>query len=241
MPVAAPIGAGVASAVVGSALNKNKGGSTTTVSNPSVQPYLNHLYRNAYAVVRDSSAFDNPKLLGDATQQIGNTIRGDYLNPTSNPFLQGYVNDALGLVKSNFAGQYGGAAGGNLGNSGYQEMLTRTLANTALPIYANAYNTERQNQLQASQLAPSIFQANVAAPFARYKEYSNILQNTAGGGNTQTPYFTNPAAGALGMGLAGAQIYGALNQGGQQSMGFNPFAQYGGQYLGQPDYSGGFY
>lgn len=228
MPVAAPIAAGAASAVVGSALSKgNKGGTTTAVQNSApwigAQSYLNDAFRQAQGVFYNGSPISYSAdggpgtpvpfsgIHGQGVEQLGATIRGDYLNPSSNPFLGQYVNDALGQVKSNFAGQYGGAAGGNLGNSGYQEMLTRTLANTALPIYANAYNTERQNQLNATQLAGSY-------QFAPLQAYTSIL-NGAGGGTTTTqqPYFTNPAAGALGMGLAGAQIYGALNQPGPQA------------------------
>jgi membrane protease subunit (stomatin/prohibitin family) len=162
---------------------------------------------------------------------LGNTIRGDYLNPSSNPFLQQSVNDALGLAKTQFAGQYGGQAGGNLGNSGYQEMLMRTLGNVATNAYSNAYGQERQNQLQATQLAPSMDLANVQAPFARWKEYSSLLQNNAGGGTQSQPYFTNPMGGALGGALAGGQLFGMMG-GGQQSL-TNPFS-----FGGIPGYGG---
>jgi hypothetical protein len=225
MGIETAIGVGAGLGLLGG--SKKSGNQTSTQTSApwvGVQPYLGGLYQGARNTVADS--YKNPLLSQDATNQFRSTINGDYLNPASNPFLGQYVNDALGLVKSNFAGQYGGQAGGNLGNSGYQEMLTRTLANTALPIYANAYNTERQNQLQASQMAPAMD----AAPFAPLREYSAILQNAPGGSTTTSqPFFTNPAAGALGVALAGGQLFGMM--GGRQ--GTNPFS-----FGGIPGYGG---
>jgi hypothetical protein len=208
---------GIAGGILGGFGGSKKSGNvTTTQSNTpwaGVQPYMSDVFRRAQQAAGPNY---NPSLTNAATSQIGSTIRGDFLTPDSNPFLGQYVNDALGLVKSNFAGQYGGQAGGNLGNSGYQEMLTRTLANTALPIYANAYNTERQNQLQASQLAPDFDKARAVNPFSPLQAYAGLLgigQNF-GTSTGQQPFFTNPAAGALGGALAGAQIGGIFGGGG---------------------------
>jgi hypothetical protein len=182
------------------------------------QGYLQGLMSNAYDVYsKPQYQYNGPKVAGDATRTLQGTLRGDYLTPDSNPFLGQYVNDALGLVKSNFAGQYGGQAGANLGNSGYQEMLTRTLANTALPIYANAYSQERQNQLNATQMASAMDEANVRAPFAPQRAYQQIVgQNYGSSGTQQTqqPYFTNPLATAMGLGIGGLSLYNGMNQAG---------------------------
>jgi hypothetical protein len=106
----------------------------------------------------------NPNSLTSQSQrQIGDTISGKYLDPKTNPYLEGSVNDALGLAKSQFLGLYGGDAGSNIGNSGFQEQLARTLANSALPAYQNAYSQERQNQLNAMNLAPQFDYANANA------------------------------------------------------------------------------
>lgn len=193
-----------------------KQGTTTTTQNAEpwkpVQPYLLDLFQRGQAA--SNTPFSGPRLAPGATDVMGDTIRGDYLTPNSNPFLANYVNDALGLVKSNFAGQYGGQAGSNLGNSGYQEMLTRTLANTALPIYANAYNSERQNQLNAAQLAPSMDAANMQIPFAPLQAYASLLNGNFGGTTkTQQPYFTNPIASAMGGALGGGMLFKMLGGG----------------------------
>lgn len=208
---AAVIGGG---ALLGAMGGSKKGNTTTVQSNDpwsGVQPYLSDLYSRG----QDASiygGYKGPMLAPGAVSQLGNTIRGDYLDPSKNQFLQPYVRDALGLAGSDFMGRYGGAAGSNIGNSGFQEMLARTLGNTALPIYANAYGQERQNQLQASQLAPSVDTANMQAPFAPFQAYSNLLQSGAnyGTSTTQSPYFTNPFAGAMGGGLSAGALYGMM-------------------------------
>jgi hypothetical protein len=86
--------------------------------------------------------------------------------------------------------------------------------------YGQAYNTERQNQLQATQLAPSMDYANLQAlggvgaqqearaqsqynsPWSNLQAYQALISGQ-GGGTTQgqSPYFTNPLAGALGLAL----------------------------------------
>jgi hypothetical protein len=139
---------------------------------------------------------------------LGATIRGDYLNPSTNPFFTGAVNDALGLAKSQFAGQYGGQAGGNLGNSGYQEMLLRTLGNLSTNAFADQYGRERQNQLTASSSAPQFDASAMASPFSPLREYAAILAGAPGGqATTSQPLYTNPLAGALGGALAGGQLF----------------------------------
>lgn len=187
---------------------------------PFQQSYYTDLLSRAQGAV--NNPYQGPTLGAPAANQLADTINGRYLNPASNPALSDYVNDALGLVRSNFAGQVGGPAGQNLGNSGYQEMLARTLSNTALPIYANAYSQERQNQLNAAQLAPSVDSANRLSPFSPLLAYQQLISGNYGGttsasgtssGTNQQPYFNNPMAGALGGALAGGQIAGMFGGG----------------------------
>jgi hypothetical protein len=96
-------------------------------------------------------------------------------------------------------------------------------------VAAQAYQQERQNQLNATQLAPTLDYSNLQAlggvgsqEEARAQaQYNSPLQNLQayqalisgqGGGTTQgqTPYFTNPFANALGLGLGGAALYKGL-------------------------------
>jgi hypothetical protein len=117
-----------------------------------------------------------------------------YLNPESNPAFRNSVNDALGLAKSQFAGQYGGPAGQNLGNSGYQEALARGLGSAATNAYADQYNKNAAAQLSAVSAAPGL----AAAPLEQYKSLLAaglpFSQST-----NQTPYYQNNTAQTLGI------------------------------------------
>jgi hypothetical protein len=175
-------------------------------------------------------ALDPNSLIGRSQGVLGDTISGQYLSPESNPALRASVQDALGLAGSAFAKQYGGAAGQNLGNSGYQEALARGLGATATNAYADAYGRERQNQLNAMQLAPQMDFANLNAlagvgaqqealahqqynsPWENLQKYQAALGNTGGTTTTQTPYFQNPLATAMGMGIGGLSLYNGMNQ-----------------------------
>jgi hypothetical protein len=247
------------SAALGALGGSKKGGSSTSSTAPwtGQQPYLHNLFgraeglynRGPFDYVANQSPFtaqaqqlmaqralDPNSLVGRSQGVLGDTISGKYLTPDSNPFLQQSVNDALGLAKSQFAGQYGGRAGGNLGNSGYQEMLMRTLGNVATNAYSDAYGRERQNQLTATQLAPSLDYANLGAlanvgaqqealaqqqylsPWENLQRYQNAVGGQGYGSQSTTPYFTDPLGQALGYGVAGGQLYKMFGGG------FNPWA-----------------
>jgi hypothetical protein len=229
MGIETAVGLGAAAGMLGGSKKSGTQTSTQTSAPWEVQqPYLKTLFSGAQNTL--NNGYQGPMLAPGATNQLQDTISGKYLNPSSNPFLQNYVNDALGLAKSQFAGQYGGQAGGNLGNSGYQEMLMRTLGNVATNAYGNAYGQERQNQLQASQGAPSFDVANMQSPFAPLQAYQGLIGGNYGGtSTTQQPIYTNPAAGALGGALAGGQIFGMMGGGGS----VNPFS-----FGGLPGYGG---
>jgi hypothetical protein len=212
---------GTGSAMLGGAAlgllgGSKKSGNVTSTQNSApwagAVPYLNDVFRQAQGIFYNGTPINYANgearpfagIHGQGVDQLSSTIRGDYLNPSSNPFFQQSVNDALGLAKSQFAGQFGGQAGGNLGNSGYQEMLLRTLGNISTNAFAD--NFARENQLSATQLASNY-------QFAPAQAYASIVNSAPGGTSTTSqPFFTNPIGGALGGALAGAQIGGMLNQ-----------------------------
>lgn len=232
------VGTGTAilgSAAIGALAGGGKGGGSTTTMQSSepwwgVQNYLRDLYSQANTQAGVPSmaqglatqrALDPKSLTSQAQGQLGQTLSGRYLSPESNPFLRSSVQDALGLAGSAFAKQYGGPAGQNLGNSGYQEALARGLGAVATNAYSDAYGRERQNQLNAMQLAPALGFADInqlssaeQMPWQRLQNYQQLLMGGGGGSSTaQTPYFTNPLANAMGMGLGGLGLFGAFNQG----------------------------
>jgi hypothetical protein len=190
------------------------------------QPYLLDVFSKAQGLYNNSPtsmatrlqqqrALDQNGLTAQAQRGLGDTISGKYLNPGTNPAFAAGLNDALGMAKSQFAGQYGGAAGQNLGNSGYQEALARGLGGVASQAYSNLYNTERGNQMAALSMAPGLDYANIAALYqsgnapwndlARYQQAITVPFNQTSG---QQPYYTNNTANTLGtLATAGALYF----------------------------------
>ncbi len=258
MPAAIPVGAAVAGAAASSLLNKNKGGGTTTSVQSSdpwqgAQPYLLNLYNQAH------NSFYNPKdqspetlqalemqaqrarsgspLVQGAQSQLGQTINGDYLNADSNPYLKGTVDRALGDVQTRVNSQF---RGNNYGGTAHQETLGRTLADAALPIYAQNYQQERGRQFGGLGLAPTLANQDysdigqlssvgaakdaAADPWQDIFNFQRAITGSGGGTTTsQQPYFTNPGATAFGGALGGLGLYNAM--GGQGLLSSNPYNQ----------------
>ena len=185
-----------------------------------------------------NTANDPNSLTSYSKDTLASTIRGDYLNPETNPYLSAAVEDALGQAKSAFAGQYGGAAGNNIFNSGYQESLARGLGAVATNAYLGNYNTERERQLGAVNVAPTFDTAQANMLFgagsseearsqkeveAKQQEYMSAWNNLANylnavrgdyGATINTPYHTNPLGMLLGATSSAAGIYKGFGGGG---------------------------
>tara|TARA_R100001594_G_scaffold32710_2_gene60789 strand:- start:6259 stop:7068 length:810 start_codon:yes stop_codon:yes gene_type:complete len=90
-----------------------------------------------------------------ANQQLAEqTLRGDFLTPDSNPYLQAYYDRAAESIQPNIASMFG--AGGRTGSGAQAMALGRGLADAATGIFGGAYGDERTRQMQMSQLAPAI-------------------------------------------------------------------------------------
>lgn len=279
MSWAAVAAAGVG--VVGGALlsdGSRQAGTTTVNQDPwsGQQPYLRDLFSQAQsqqrsgllapanpytaqAAIQTANLANDPNgLIANAQRQLGQTLGGSYLSPTSNPYLQGYVQQALDQVKQNVNSQF---RGDNFGSSANQEFLAKTLANTALPIYAQNYANERQNQLNAATAAPGLQGANAAQlagagqllqtqldlPYTGLTRYQGLIGGQQYGSTTSAPYYRNPLAEAAGGALTGLQLYNAFSgpkQGGGYFGGAPNFAlqnSTNGFGTGQADYSAGYY
>ena len=176
---------------------------STTTTSPwaALSPYLTSGFANAQNVYNQQNQAGS--LFNQAQGLAGQTLAGNYLTPDSNPYLKSSVEDALGLARSSFAGQYGGAAGQNLDNSGYQEALGRALGATATNAYSNAYQNERQNQMAAIPFAASL-------PYANLQGYLGALSPGLQFGTSTTqgeqPYYQNNTANTLGALAGGAGL-----------------------------------
>ena len=105
----------------------------------------------------------NP-LLGSAQGEVNKILQGDYLSPTSNPFLQNVAQQVADNVTSQVQSQFSRA--GRLGSGANQEILAKQLADSQNRLFADNFAAERQRQFDAVQLAPQL---------AR-EDYSDIAQ-----------------------------------------------------------------
>jgi len=210
---------------VGNVINKAAGGlfgteqgtvpynssfNNTSSSAPAAfaMPYLSSGLGQAQSIYNQNQSGG---LFGQAQQLAGDTLSGKYLTPDSNPYLKNYVNDALGQAGSAFAGQYGGPAGQNLGNSGYQEALARGLGGVASGMYSNAYNAERGNQMAAIPFASSLPYANLQNYMASISPALQFANTTnSGTAHNEQPYFMNNTATTLGALAGGAGMLAML-------------------------------
>jgi hypothetical protein len=112
-------------------------------------------------------------LIRGAQGQVGDIIGGKYLTPDSNPWLKSYYEKAAETAMPQIdtaavnAGRYGGGAWG--------QMRGRTAGELASGIYGKAYETERDRQMQAT---------NMAVPLAR-EDYYDIGKLAAVGEEKQ--------------------------------------------------------
>lgn len=106
------------------------------------------------------NAINSAPLADQSNRSLSDTINGNYLNADSNPYLKGAVDTALGDVQSKVNSQF---SGNNYGSSAHEQWLGQNLADRALPIYAQNYQNERGNQMNASMYAPNLVNTNIAS------------------------------------------------------------------------------
>lgn len=185
---------------------------------------------------------------------LTNTLNGNYLDPSANPYLKGTYDQAAKAVTGSVNGSFG--QGGRYGSGLNQNMLEQNLGVLANNIYGGNYQAERKNQLGASALGPQAAnqdytdlsalsnaggalqgqsQANINDQMARYnytqgqpmqqlQNYLGLLNGT-GVGNTQTQ--TSPYYNNQAAGMLGTGL-GALGAiGGLGSLGTAGFAGFG--------------
>lgn len=116
-------------------------------------------------------------LMGPAAGLAQKTMRGDFLSPESNPYLQATYDKAARGVSDQYRdaifpskmgefarqGSFGGSA---MGNEMMRERygLGRNLQELATDIFGGNYQQERGRQMQQQQLLPSIMRTGLAGP-----------------------------------------------------------------------------
>ena len=205
------------------------GGGTTIQSNEPyapAQPALNQIISDASAIYGQGPQYVAPttqqmqglaaqeNLANLANTEIANTISGQY----SNPFLSPLIADVASSAYTNVAQQFSGA-GRTPGSPMSQQQVVSQVGRQALPLAFQAYNAERNRQLQTARAVPSLSavgqelrgleQERVMAPFENLQRFQSVIGPVASGlpsrQATQT-YEANPIGMAAGGALAGAAL-----------------------------------
>lgn len=177
---------------------------TTSTIDPTIQPYLSYGLSEAQRLYQaggpqyypgqtyvspsqttqtglqalEQRAMQGSPLVGQAQQQLQNTIGGNYLS--GNPFFQGafapaaqaataQFNQAIGDIGSaaSKAGRYGSGAMGSLQDRA-SGQFAQQLTNTAGQLAYQNYSDERARQQAATMAAPGMAQAD-------YQDIQNLL------------------------------------------------------------------
>ncbi len=191
---------------------------------PSPAPFgqvapLSNMQTSGYGAIQDMGSFS--PLIGGAMGEQAATIGGAYLDPSSNPYLSAYYNQAA----ENLTSQYETATqpdllasaveSGNVGATGpameewsNQFGLGQNLSNLAANIYEPAYQAERGYQQGAAENSPSLVQGSyipaqmqISAGGDIQQQLQNVInttqQNLSGQG--MWPYqLTSGTIGAVG-------------------------------------------
>lgn len=173
-------------------------GTTTTTTSRDLpewlKPYLTGNLSGAQATRNQLTNTDNG-LMNLAVPGYAATLRGDYLNPESNPWLKSTFNTSADLVNSRINSIF---EGGNRYGSGQQASAIGT-ADTSLAnqIYGGNYQAERARQAAAIGGLPAFNLGNVQSAMAPYSSFSGLFPNLWTGSES-SPYYTNPLGNALG-------------------------------------------
>ena len=124
-----------------------------SLSNQGFTPYggdrfagLNQTQEQGLQAIQDR-ALGGSQTVNMAEQQLQNNIQGGQ----TNPYLDAMVNKAQDSVRSQF--NTGAVNSGSFGNSGLQEQFAKQLGDTASSMYGNAYETDRNRQMQSIGMA----------------------------------------------------------------------------------------
>ena len=211
------------------------GGGTTIQSNEPyapAQPALNQIISDASAIYGQGPQYVAPttqqmqglaaqeNLANLANTEIANTISGQY----SNPFLSPLIADVASSAYTNVAQQFSGA-GRTPGSPMSQQQVVSQVGRQALPLAFQAYNAERNRQLQTARAVPSLTavgeelrglqQEQNLAPFQNLQRFSSVVTPIASGFPVQQgtqSYDSNPVGMAAGGALAGAAIGVMMNR-----------------------------
>jgi hypothetical protein len=209
----------------------NQTQTTTTQPYAPAQPALNQIISEAGAIYNQGPAAagyvapttqttqgiaQQEVMANAANQQLADTLSGKYLNPFLSPLIQKTAGDVYGNVASQFTG-----AGRTPTSPLAQSQVVQQVAQQALPLAFQQYNTDRARQLAIASQAPGLTSVGAQleniqrqqnlAPFQALQQYGSIVSPIAAGFPVQSGAVNtraNPFSTALGGALVGGQFGG---------------------------------
>jgi hypothetical protein len=166
-----------------------------------LQPYAKPTL-DRYATELQNYQTDPYGVLPSAMQEFQKTISGQYLDPSTNKYLEDYFRLGSERVKGALSPSFGhmNAFGQH---SGYNEALSRGLGDLAVGLYGGAYEKERDRQTQMTGFAPNFLTQSSTSAFAPYQQYLGTIGSL--GKKKDQPYFeANPWSNVLGGAMTGA-------------------------------------
>ena len=183
---------------------------------------------------QSNRALQGNPLLGQAQGYTSDVLGGQYLDPSTNPFMSNVLDSTISGVRQNV--DSGFAAGGRFGSPAHAGTFGKEMGRAMSPYLFGEYGRERGIQESAAGRAPGLARedysdigqlANVGAkregkaqeelqdvmarwqfaqnePGARISNYMNLIRGGFGGTTTQTGGSSNPWGGAAGGALSGA-------------------------------------
>ncbi len=196
------IGGALGGLLGGTSASSKPAGTTTTVQDiPDwLKPYVIGNLTGASGT--QAGLLQNNGIMDAATAQYLKTLKGDYLDPTKNPYLDATYKHAADLVGSGVDSRFESA--GRYGSGAHQGVLQEGMNNLATSIFGGNYQAERARQAAATGGAPTFQTGRAGAAYAPYSGFADLFP--AGVRSTSTPYFSNTAGGILSGALAGSQL-----------------------------------
>jgi hypothetical protein len=106
-----------------------------------------------YANLALSGGPDRSGMINDAYKryqdQLGSTANGDYMDPNKNPWFSQVTQSIGNDVQNRLSGLYAGSGRDPAGAGNFGYNLGKGVGEATAPIFSDAYNRERQNQLNA--------------------------------------------------------------------------------------------
>ena len=142
-----------------------------------------------------------------AETNLSGVASGQYLDPTTNPYLQAAIAASNQNVSN--AQKESFAASGRYGSGNYAAATAKAINDSNTQLYASQYNTERQNQMAANSQIDSARQAGTQLGSGIVNSISGVQatnnqQRLAGAGLAQSQ--TAQQAGILGQVLGGDEF-----------------------------------